>query len=75
MKFINQILRSEKITAINLAKIIHRVIISIDLRVSHTIIVIITSIIVNLTPCSLIKITPALYPINPKGKTLSCCIN
>jgi hypothetical protein len=75
VNLIRKTLLSEQITTINLAKIIHRVIISIDLRVSHTIIVIIILIIVNLTSCFLIKITSSFYLINSKEKILSCCIN
>jgi hypothetical protein len=48
MRSINQTLRPGKTTAINLAKIIHRAIITIDFRVSHTVIIIIDLISFNL---------------------------
>jgi hypothetical protein len=64
MRSTNQTLRSEKTTAINPAKTIHRATTSIGLRVPHTI------IIINLTPSPHIIITPS-YPINSKGKTVS----
>jgi hypothetical protein len=50
MKIINKTILSEKITAINLTKIIHRVIISISSRVSHTIIITAALIIIPLIP-------------------------
>ncbi len=73
MRFVNKILSTEKITTINLAKIIHRVITSIDSRVSHII------FIINLTSCSHIIIT-SFYLINSKEKIVSWinqidCIN
>jgi uncharacterized membrane protein YcaP (DUF421 family) len=70
MKFINQTLRSEKITTINLAKIIHRVIISIDFRVLHIIIIIAILIIVNITSCLDIAAS-FFYLINSKEKIVS----
>jgi uncharacterized membrane protein YcaP (DUF421 family) len=75
MKFVNKSLSTEKITTINLAKIIHQVITSIDLRVLHTIIITAALIIINLTSCSLVKLVSSFYPINSKEKTPSNCIN
>jgi hypothetical protein len=63
MGFTNKTLFAEKITAINLTKIIHRVIIAIDSRVSHTIIIIAALIVINLAPRSHI-ISSFLYIVN-----------
>jgi uncharacterized membrane protein YcaP (DUF421 family) len=71
MRFIDKIFFAEKITTINLAKIIHRIIITFDLRVSHTIIIIIILIVINLTPRSLIARSSPLYFINSRGKIVS----
>jgi hypothetical protein len=70
MKLINKILFTEKITAINLTKIIHRVIISISLRVPHTIIIIVALIVIN--PASRPHIIlPPSYLINSREKIVS----
>jgi hypothetical protein len=71
MKSIDKIFFAEKITTINLAKIIHRIIITFDLRVLHTITIIITPTAINLTPRPLIARPPSLYFINPREKTVS----
>jgi hypothetical protein len=70
MRFINQIIRSEKITTINLAKIIHRVIISINSRVFHTIIIIVTLIVINFASRLFIKLVSSFY-ISLKRKILN----
>jgi hypothetical protein len=71
MRFIDKIFFAEKITTINFIKIIHRVIISIDLRVSHTIIIIDALIVINLAPRSLIALFAFLYLINSREKIVS----
>jgi uncharacterized membrane protein YcaP (DUF421 family) len=71
MRFIDKIFFAEKITTINLAKIIHRIIITFDFRVSHTIIIIIIFIVINLTSRLLIARSPLSYLINSRGKTVS----
>jgi uncharacterized membrane protein len=71
MKFINKIFFAEKITAINLTKIIHRVITSIDSRVLHIIIIIIIFIVINLTSRFLIAFTSSFYLINSREKIAS----
>jgi uncharacterized membrane protein YcaP (DUF421 family) len=68
MRLINKILFTEKITTINLTKIIHRVIISISLRVLHIIIIIAVLIATNLTPRFVIAPSPPFYPINSREK-------
>jgi hypothetical protein len=71
MGFIDKTFFTEKITAINLTKIIHRVIISIDFRVTHTIIIITAPIAINLTPRPLIASLSSFYPTNPRRKAAS----
>jgi hypothetical protein len=71
MRFIDKIFFAEKITAINLTKIIHRVIISIELRVSHTIIIIVALIVINFASRLLIAFLSSLYFINSKDKIVS----
>jgi uncharacterized membrane protein YcaP (DUF421 family) len=71
MKLINKIFFVEKITAINLTKIIHRVIISIDLRVFHTIVIIVVLIVINLASRSLIAFSSFLYLTNSREKIVS----
>jgi hypothetical protein len=67
-----KILFTEKITIINFVKIIHRIITSIDSRVFHIIIIIVTFIVINFTSCSLIKFVSSFYLINSKEKIVSC---
>jgi uncharacterized membrane protein YcaP (DUF421 family) len=71
MKFIDKIFFAEKITTINLTKIIHRVIISIDFRVFHTIIIIAALIVINLASRSFIAFFSSLYLINSKEKIVN----
>jgi uncharacterized membrane protein YcaP (DUF421 family) len=71
MRFIDKTFFAEKITTINLAKIIHRIIITFDLRVLHTIIIIIVFIVINLTSRSFIASSSSFYLINSRGKTVS----
>jgi uncharacterized membrane protein YcaP (DUF421 family) len=71
MRFINKTFFAEKITTINLTKIIHRVIISIDLRVFHTILIIVAFIAINLTSRSLSAPSSFFYPINSREKIVS----
>ncbi len=61
MRIINKIILSEKITTINLTKIIHRVIISISFRVFHIVIIIIVLIIINLASRSFIASSLLFY--------------
>jgi hypothetical protein len=71
MRFIDKTFFAEKTKTINLTKIIHRVIISISLRVSHIIIIIVVLIVINPTPRLVIALSPPLYLINSRGKTVS----
>jgi uncharacterized membrane protein YcaP (DUF421 family) len=71
MKPIDKIFFAEKITTINLAKIIHRIIITFDSRVFHTIIIIIILIAINSTSRSLTARSSFLYLINSRGKIAS----
>ncbi len=71
MKFVNKTLFTEKITTINFIKIIHRVIISIDFFISHTIIIIIALIVINFASRLFIKLISFFYLINSKEKTAS----
>jgi uncharacterized membrane protein YcaP (DUF421 family) len=69
MRSIDKIFFAEKITTINLTKIIHRVIISIDSRVSHTIIIIAALIVINSAPRLHITSSP-FYPTNSRRKSV-----
>jgi hypothetical protein len=71
MKFIDKTFFAEKITTINLIKIIHRVVIMIDLRVSHTIIIIAALTVINIAPRSFIASLSFFYLINSREKTVS----
>jgi hypothetical protein len=67
MRFIDKILFAKKITTINLTKTIHRVIISIDLRVLHTIIIIAASTVITSAPRPHIILSP-VYLTNSREK-------
>jgi hypothetical protein len=71
MRSTHKIFFAEKTTTINPAKIIHRVIISIDSRVLHTILIITVLTAINSTSRSLITSSPSLYLINSRGKIVS----
>jgi hypothetical protein len=69
MRFIDKTF-AEKTTAINLTKIFHRIIISIDSRVSHTIIIIVALIVINSASRSHIILSLS-HLIISKGKIVS----
>jgi hypothetical protein len=71
MRFTNKILFAEKIATIDFAKIIHRVIISIDFRVPHTIFITAAPTVINPASRLLTAFSSSLYLTNSKEKIVS----
>jgi hypothetical protein len=70
MRFINKTIFTEKTTATNPTKIIHRITITVGPRVPHTIIITVIPTVINLAPRPHI-IPPFSYSTNSREKIVS----